>query len=137
MATAMHRREFCILLAGAPVAFLAGCATTLHSAPFMVEGGRLAVPISALDAEGNAFLVGPPLEDAVLVRRMAPCEYGAVSMRCTHRGCRVAPAGDRLACPCHGSEFTYAGEVLEGPASEPLRHYPVTVDGNRLLVAAP
>jgi nitrite reductase/ring-hydroxylating ferredoxin subunit len=133
----MHRREFCMIMAGVPIAFVAGCATTLRSAPFTVEGGRLALAISALDADGNAFLVGPPLEDVILVRRMSPSEYGAVSMRCTHRGCRVAPAGDRLACPCHGSEFRYTGEVLEGPASEPLRRYPVMVDGNRLLVAAP
>src|SRR5687768_7431338 len=109
MATAMDRRDFCLLLTAAPVAFLAGCAATLRSAPFTTEGGRVAVPLSALDAEGNAFLVGSPLEDAVLVHRMGPDEYGAVSMRCTHRGCRVAPAGDRLACPCHGSEFTYTG----------------------------
>jgi glycine/D-amino acid oxidase-like deaminating enzyme len=45
---------------------------------------------------------------------------------CTHMGCATQwNAAERSwDCPCHGSRFTEAGEVLHGPAIEPLESPP-------------
>lgn len=37
-------------------------------------------------------------------------------------------------CPCHGSELTPAGEVLEGPARAPLRPFQVVEEASEVVV---
>jgi cytochrome b6-f complex iron-sulfur subunit len=57
----------------------------------------------------------------------------AVYRRCTHLGCAVPfdQASRQFICPCHGSEFTMDGEVLNQPAPRPLDLFSltITVDG--------
>lgn len=50
-----------------------------------------------------------------------------VSLTCTHLGCSLKwnPAELSWDCPCHGSRFTYTGEVIEGPATQPLEQIPI------------
>jgi Rieske Fe-S protein len=43
-----------------------------------------------------------------------------VSKVCTHMGCILDLSGNKLLCPCHGSEFSLDGKVLVGPARDNL-----------------
>ena len=57
---------------------------------------------------------------------------------CTHRACSLAKGkldGTTVTCPCHGSEFDVTtGEVLRGPAQQPVRSRLVQIEGESLLV---
>jgi glycine/D-amino acid oxidase-like deaminating enzyme/nitrite reductase/ring-hydroxylating ferredoxin subunit len=80
----------------------------------------------------------PPGEGAVMtlngervaVYRSPGGELHALSPVCTHLGCLVGwnAAEKSWDCPCHGSRFDPAGQVLNGPAVTPLeaRDLPLT-----------
>lgn len=56
----------------------------------------------------------------------------AVYQKCTHLGCNVPwdQAQNRFICPCHNSQFTSDGAVLNPPAPRALDLFPVQlVDG--------
>ena len=60
---------------------------------------------------------------------------------CTHDGgplCEGELDGDSVICPWHFSRFNIrTGEVIESPAHEPVRSYPVRVENDSVLVGAP
>lgn len=53
----------------------------------------------------------------------------ALYRKCTHLDCVVRwnPSQERFNCPCHGSQFTPDGDVLNPPAPRPLVHFPISI----------
>lgn len=49
-------------------------------------------------------------------------EHHMVNTTCTHMGCELNwnSAEKSWDCPCHGSRFTFSGDIIEGPAVRPL-----------------
>jgi Rieske Fe-S protein len=67
-------------------------------------------------------------------------EFVAYSAECTHQGCTLsyrAKGKGYLACPCHGSVFdpVGGGQVVSGPADEPLERLPIGIRDGRIFRA--
>jgi len=77
---------------------------------------------------GSAALVG----DAAVFN--VDGKFCASQARCPHRGGPLDKGkldGSTITCPLHGSQFNVcSGDVLRGPAIEPLMTYRVVVDGD-------
>ena len=85
------------------------------------RGGR---PIDSL-APGEGGIVSGPSGKVAGYRDPGGVLH-AVSPNCTHLGCQLNfnSADVSWDCPCHGSRFGVDGELLDGPATEPLASEP-------------
>ncbi len=68
-------------------------------------------------------------DDPLVLVRVDADTVAANTLTCTHSQCDVAydGGGERLACPCHGSQFRLDGSVKQGPAARPLLNYTATI----------
>ncbi|HEY8397909.1 MAG TPA: FAD-dependent oxidoreductase [Flavihumibacter sp.] len=76
---------------------------------------------------GEAQVVRYDAKDLAIYRDLDGTLH-ALDATCTHAGCKVGfnQAEKSWDCPCHGSRFSIFGEILTGPATEPLKIHPVS-----------
>jgi nitrite reductase/ring-hydroxylating ferredoxin subunit len=77
----------------------------------------------------------------IAVAHLEDGTWVAFDNSCTHEDCPLAEGdleGDQIICHCHSSAFDVrTGEVLEGPADEPIQVYPVRIENGELQVEVP
>jgi Rieske Fe-S protein len=136
----LGRRAFLRTLPTVPAGWAAGasllvsaCAGARYLVPLEVAGS-LVVPLAALDAAAGALVAHPRSNRPLYVTRLRDGQLVALHAQCTHQGCQPEPVGDRLVCPCHGSEFALDGAVLQGPAERPLALFPVAFEGEQIRI---
>lgn len=142
----MNRRNFtrtCVsCLAGVFAApLLSSCKATSY-VDGTIEQNGLSVPATAFQYVKKdqpmvrKFIVvrHDNLEFPIYLYRFSDTEYSALHMKCTHQGNELQASGDYLHCSAHGSEFTNRGVVAQGPAEKNLRSFPVTVNGEKLVI---
>jgi Rieske Fe-S protein len=123
---------------GVGVVALAACSAGGGGAspPTHVSAGKQLTALSTV-AVGEAKSVSLPDGSPGIVARPTAGTAVCFSAICTHQGCTVAPNGNRLDCPCHGSRYNaLTGAVINGPATQPLAKIPVTVTNGQVVTAA-
>jgi 3-phenylpropionate/trans-cinnamate dioxygenase ferredoxin component len=100
----------------------------------MTEFTGVGSPADVPEGEMKLYQVGG--ED-VTVANVGGTHY-AFNDICTHMQCSLSEGdleGTTVICACHGSEFDVTnGEVLGGPATEPVASYEVSEDGGELKI---
>jgi|GEM_PF-3175406 len=65
---------------------------------------------------------------------------GFLSTACKKKNSPTQPDGSgnatdkKILCACHGSEFSIRGNVLTGPATQPLSTVPAVLNGNQIVL---
>ena len=143
----MERRRFIRTCSyatiGVPIfgAALVSCGSIHYATSTRNENKLLIARLEFLQVKKNKTVV----RDRVLVRseafkfpicvnRISEEEYSAVLLECTHRGCELNVGGGIYSCPCHGSEFSKNGEVLEGPAEQDLLIFRTGTDNENIYI---
>jgi len=107
-----------------------------------VSGRKLLIDLNRvpeLSKPGGAIrLEGKNLHDRVLVIRADDGTFRSFRNRCRHMGRRLDPVpGTETVQCCSVSKTTYSydGQVLYGPAKEPVNTFPVEVIDNKLVIS--
>ena len=113
--------------------------STNQAVPAAPAQPATAATTNPLDLKENEFRVRRvPQGTGLLVGEVAVFNVGgrlcATQDKCTHRQGPLSKGklrGSTVTCPLHGSQFNVCtGEVLRGPATEPLKTYRVISDGD-------
>lgn len=143
----MERRKFikscCYTTIGIPVmgSLLQSCGS-IYYANVIAEPKRLILPKSEFievrkekKKERSFVLINPEeTKFPISIYKTEEGNYVASLMKCTHRGCELNIGGGIYSCPCHGSEFTMTGKLLEGPADTDLKTFKIETDNENIYI---
>ena len=131
----VSRRDF-IALAGKSLLALTGLLSLGGLARFLSFQPETAQPSEFNLGPASHYPPGSrtpiPQAQAVLINQDG--KFEAISLVCTHLGCVVNLVETGYACPCHGSRFDQNGNVLNGPARQPLQELEVEETPDGMLI---
>lgn len=138
-----------LVLATFGAAFFTSCSSTEDADPttppltppgnasngITISGNTIAINLSiqtALNTSGNWLLI----QNAQTLVANVNGAFIALTSVCTHSGCdrNWTFGNNRFTCTCHGSIFDPSGNVLQGPANQPLAKFNTQVSGTTLTV---
>lgn len=109
-----------------------GAPTTPATQPTQGAAGAAGVVSTSDVPVGSGVILS---DERLVVTQPTEGEIKVFDAACTHVGCPVSEIRDTITCTCHGSSFDLAtGDVLGGPATEPLAPVDFTLDGDQVVL---
>lgn len=148
MSASIPRRSFLKGCASLCALSAVGCAATSAFVRADVIDNVARVPLASLnalktsivyiDVLGSSIAVDAVREPTTEAQAVGEVHrWRAILLVCTHRGCNVAPSRGGYHCPCHDSRFDPDGDVVVGPADQPLPLLATRVVGSDLHIRLP
>lgn len=135
------RREFLVrsaIFAGGALLTVSALRSDVAAATF--EDVTIIVGSDSELAKTGGSLVTESSAGKIIVINEGAGKFAAFSARCTHKGSIVEydAAAKKLKCPKHGSEFSEnSGDVVRGPAEDPLKKYDAVYERGSITVKVP
>ena len=117
---------------------LQSCVATKHISAEIINGNLLIPEMDFIKNDEYLKYVivnNESLQYPIYVFRFSEKEYTALYLQCSHQGNELNAYGDKLVCSAHGSEFDNRGVATSGPATEPLRSFPVHIDNQNIIIS--
>lgn len=99
---------------------------------------KIAIPLSKAEKlkEVGGWVLLRVKDRDILFARTGDASVTASDGQCSHQKCALKynPEKKRIDCTCHGSTFDLAGKVSGGPATQPIKVFGATLDGDRVIV---
>lgn len=141
----MQRRNFikgackiCLLgAAGAVIAAdLSSCSPAVAKNTFrpVIKDNEIEVPLSLFETQAFRVISPSKYEYEIAVEKKPDNTYKALLLRCTHLDNQLTTTGNGFTCSLHGSKFDKEGQVLKGPAENPLQQLTTRIVNNNLLI---
>lgn len=112
---------------------LQGC-SLVKEVPVKVVGRTVKLPLEKFIENTELIAYNDRLPAPIFIKKVEENKYEAFLMLCTHKVCELKASNTTLVCPCHGSEFSKKGKVLEGPAEVDLKEYKTKVEEDYLII---
>ena len=147
----MDRREFLkkscgiCLVGAAAIAFpkfamAAGAGGKVKNFSTTVDGNnQMLIPLAQFTGVSVVIVSADALQADVAVHQGTDGSYVALLLLCTHWGEDVDYTGSDYFCSAHGSTFDQNGNVLVGPATDPLARYTAQLNaaGTGVVITVP
>jgi cytochrome b6-f complex iron-sulfur subunit len=137
------RRKFIKTISGSTAALccgsigmgflMQGC-TSIKQIEARVINNKVTVNKTEFEEENFLVLNNPKFRTPIYLNKVNEENYIALLMLCTHKDCDVKPTGTYLTCPCHGSQFSNKGQVLNGPATENLTGFQTITNESSITI---
>ncbi|MCG9911309.1 MAG: Rieske 2Fe-2S domain-containing protein [Flavobacteriales bacterium] len=145
----MERRDFlakaCLMcgagmVAVAAVSSLKSCKTAESAGEASAEAlqvlnGKINIPVAEMASSRLKSFKIKGLSNNLLIVKNGESDYKSYLMKCTHAGAKLYADGETIICNLHGSNFNLEGKATKGPAKDPLISYPVSVNGDKLVIS--
>lgn len=120
--------------AGFSILKLESCAPATSVYKTAITNGDLNVPLNLFDKSAVQIVRPSGWFYDVAVQKNNDNTYSALLLQCTHQENQLTPTGTGYHCSLHGSDFDKQGNVIKGPAEEPLHHFDTTVNNSILNI---
>lgn len=134
----MDRRQFlknsCLACMAAGAGISLGSCSPMPVLKAEYQNGKISIPETALAPGSDLFIVRSMKLDFDLLLIRKEGAYSALYLMCTHNQNGLTVTQTNIVCNNHGAEFHFDGKVKKGPASEPLRRFPVSASGGLIEI---
>ncbi len=123
---------------GATPIVLNACAAGVATYRGTSDGATIAIPkaetSALLQPNGVMIVRAANFPIPIVVRNLGTAGFIALSPICSHAGCEVRVMPSSFECPCHGSVYSVAGEVEDGPAPRALQRFPIEETAENFII---
>jgi len=138
----MERRQFiksscnfCLLAtAGYFSSILTACSPAYRAIKTEIIDDTIQIPLYSFAQSDFQFVRPKGWYYDIVVLKKADGVYETMLLQCTHQQNQLLPTGNGYICNLHGSHFDKEGNVIKGPAENPLKKYPTSIDRDKLII---